>query len=185
MRILGWLGGSAGWGRCKGSPTICEVESRFRDFYAEAEVLCSYRYAPERIPYAIDRYLNETKRLYSVLDDRLSGKRENGFALGTDGKSADDAAKGEEREYLVGAGKGKYSFVDISLWPWVRSHAWAGVQTLDAYPHLKRWFDAIAQRPAVKRGVDVPEKSKYNPNATPEEQDKIAAEARKWILGGK
>ena len=87
-----------------------------------------FRYAPEKIDYAIARYQNETKRLYQVLDTRLSA-----------------------HEFLAG----EYSIADIATWPWVRIHAWAGVE-VDDLPHLGRWIDAIAARPAVQRGVEVP-----------------------------
>jgi GST-like protein len=88
-----------------------------------------YRYAPERIPYAIDRYQREVRRLFEVLDTRLS-----------------------DHEFLAG----DYSIADIASWAWVRGYKWSGV-TLDGLPHLTRWLEAIGTRPAVKRGVDVPE----------------------------
>ncbi len=84
-------------------------------------------YAPEKIPYAIDRYTNEANRLYNVLDGRL-----------------------KEHEYLAG----EYSIADIATFPWLRSYERQGVD-LNEYPHVKRWFDTIAERPAVKRGVEV------------------------------
>jgi glutathione S-transferase/GST-like protein len=89
-----------------------------------------FRYAPERIPYAIERYQREVRRLFEVLDTRLN-----------------------EREFLAG----DYSIADIANWSWVRGYKWSGV-TLDGLPHLTRWLDAIAKRPAVQRGVDVPER---------------------------
>jgi len=88
-----------------------------------------FRYAPERIPYAIERYQREVRRLLEVLDTRL-----------------------KEHEFLAGG----YSIADIANWSWVRGYKWSGV-TLDGLPHLTRWLDAIAKRPAVQRGVDVPE----------------------------
>lgn len=88
-----------------------------------------YRYAPERIPYAIDRYQREVRRLLEVLDARLA-----------------------DNEFLAG----DYSLADIANWAWVRGYKWSGV-TLDGLAHLQRWLDAIGQRPAVRRGVDVPE----------------------------
>jgi GSH-dependent disulfide-bond oxidoreductase len=88
-----------------------------------------YRYAPERIPYAIDRYQREVRRLFEVLDTRL-----------------------KEHEFLAG----EYSIADIASWAWVRGYKWSGV-TLDGLPHLTRWLETIGARPAVKRGVDVPE----------------------------
>jgi len=88
-----------------------------------------FRYAPERIPYAIDRYQREVRRLFEVLNTRLA-----------------------DNEFLAG----DYSIADIASWSWVRGYKWPGL-TLDGLPHLTRWLDTIAQRPAVKRGVDVPE----------------------------
>jgi GST-like protein len=85
-------------------------------------------YAPEKIPYAIERYSNETKRLYGVLDRRL-----------------------KESEYLAG----EYSIADVANFPWVRNPAYHGIEASD-YPHLARWRDAIAARPAVQRGLLVP-----------------------------
>lgn len=89
-----------------------------------------YRYAPEKIPYAIDRYQKETKRLYAVLDTRL-----------------------EDREYLVD----DLSIADFATYPWVRKYEWAGLSVADL-PNLRRWLQAMAARPGVQRGLDVPEK---------------------------
>jgi len=122
-----------------------------------------FRYAPEKIPYGIKRYIDETKRLYSVLEDRLSGRWE-----------------GQAREYLVGDGKGKYTIADINVYPWVRRWSWSGVENLDAFPHLSAWIDRIAARPAVQKGQDVPEPSKNTP-LSKEEQDKKVEEAKQWI----
>ncbi len=87
------------------------------------------RYAPEPIPYAIERYQRETRRLYEVLDRRLA-----------------------EAPFLAG----EYGIADMATWPWVASHEWAGVP-LDGLEHLRRWFTAVGERPAVRRGMDVPE----------------------------
>jgi len=87
-----------------------------------------FRYAPEKIPFAIERYQKETRRLYEVLDRRLG-----------------------EAEYLGG----DYSIADIATWPWVSLHGWAGVET-DGLEHLTRWIDAVGARPAVQRGRAVP-----------------------------
>ncbi len=88
-----------------------------------------FRYAPEKIQYAIDRYQNETRRLYEVLDTQLA-----------------------DNEWLAG----DYSIADIANWSWVSIHGWAGVET-DDLAHLSRWKDAIKERPAVQRGRAVPE----------------------------
>lgn len=85
-------------------------------------------YAPEKIAYAIDRYTNEAKRLYGVMNKRLANVR-----------------------YIAGA---DYSIADIAIFPWLRSWKNQGIDWND-YPHLKGWFDEIASRPAVQRGVAV------------------------------
>jgi len=84
-------------------------------------------YAPEKLEYAINRYTNEANRLYGVLDRRLN-----------------------DRPYVAG----DYSIADMAIFPWLRSHERQGVK-LDEYSNVKRWFDAIAARPAVERGVKV------------------------------
>ncbi len=85
-------------------------------------------YAPERIAYAYDRYSNEAKRLYGVINKQLS-----------------------QHPYLAGE---NYSIADIATFPWARSAANQGIDWAD-FPHAKRWFDTIAARPAVERGVQV------------------------------
>ncbi len=87
-----------------------------------------FRYAPEKIPFAIDRYQHETRRLYEVLDRRLANS-----------------------DFLAG----DYGIADIATWSWVSIAGWAGVET-DDLPHLKRWIDEIGARPAVQRGRAVP-----------------------------
>ncbi|UXH76419.1 glutathione binding-like protein [Roseateles amylovorans] len=85
-------------------------------------------YAPEKIEYAIDRYTNEAKRLYGVIDRQLA-----------------------HGKYIAGS---TYTIADIAIFPWLRSWKNQGVELSD-YPHLKGWFDEIAARPAVKLGVEV------------------------------
>lgn len=85
-------------------------------------------YAPEKIDYAINRYTNEAKRLYGVIDKRLA-----------------------QSPYLAGE---RYTIADIATFPWLRSWKNQGIDWED-YPHAKRWFDAISEREAVKRGVEV------------------------------
>ena len=87
------------------------------------------RAAKEPVPYAIERYTKETRRLYAVLNRRL----------------AHTAFLAEE-----------YSIADIATFPWVARHEWHKVD-LAGFPHVKRWFDAISARPAVARGMAVPQ----------------------------
>lgn len=86
------------------------------------------RAAKENVPYAIERYTKETRRLWGVLNQRLS-----------------------TRDYLVG----DYSIADIATFPWTARHEWQQIE-LDEFPHVKRWFEAIYSRPAVQKGMELP-----------------------------
>lgn len=88
------------------------------------------RYAPEKIPYAIERYVNETRRLYDVLDTQLDG-----------------------RDFITG---NDYSIADMAAYPWIVSHEAQGMR-LEDFPQLKRWFDTIAARDATQRAYAVAE----------------------------
>lgn len=118
------------------------------------------RYAPTKIQYGIDRYTNETRRLYSVLDTHLS----------TTGQP-----------YLVGS---KLTIADIAHWGWVASAGWAGVD-IDEFPALKAWEERLAQREGVEKGRHVPDrhtiKELLKDKAKAEEQ---AAKAREWVQAG-
>ncbi|HET7478729.1 MAG TPA: glutathione S-transferase N-terminal domain-containing protein [Rubrobacteraceae bacterium] len=85
-------------------------------------------YAPDEIPYAIERYTNEAARLYGVMDERLS-----------------------EAEFFAG---GEYTIADMAVYPWVVPYENQG-QDMDDFPNLKRWFEAVGSRPAVRRALDV------------------------------
>ncbi len=87
-----------------------------------------YRYFPEKIQPAIDRYQNEGRRLFEVLDGHL-----------------------ENREWLAG----DFSIADIANWCWVRTHRWSGIDT-DGLENLKAWIGRLDARPACQRGVEVP-----------------------------
>jgi GST-like protein len=86
------------------------------------------RAAKEQVPYAIERYTKETRRLYGVLNEHL-----------------------KDHAYLAG----DYSIADIATYPWVSRHEWHKVDLTD-FPHVKRWYDAISARPAVQKGMNVP-----------------------------
>lgn len=103
------------------------------------------RYFDEKLPSVIDRYVRESQRLFGVLDAQLAA-----------------------RDYLVG----DYSIADIACFPWIRGHDWAGVD-ISAFSNILRWYDRIAERPAVQRGLLVP------PPPTAEDM------AEKTILQGK
>ena len=104
-------------------------------------------YAPEKIPYAIDRYVKETNRLYGVLDRRLA-----------------------KVPYVAG----EYSIADMACYPWVVPYERQG-QKLEDFPHLKRWFEAIAARPAVKRAYEKWEGMRTSPT--------MDDEAKKVLFG--
>jgi len=86
------------------------------------------KFNPGKAPYAEERYANETRRLYGVLDRRLA-----------------------EVEYVAG----EYSIADMATFPWIARHEWHRAD-LNAFPNVKRWYKAVAARPAVQRGYDVP-----------------------------
>jgi len=109
------------------------------------------RYAPERIPFAIERYQRETRRLYEVLDRRLG-----------------------EAAYLAGE---DYSVADVATWPWVSIHGWAGVG-VEGLENLQRWMQAVEARPAVQRGRAVPEPPTP---PTEEQARQITETARKML----
>jgi GSH-dependent disulfide-bond oxidoreductase len=85
-------------------------------------------YAQQRIPYAIERYRSETLRLYGVLERRLEG-----------------------RAHLCG----DYSIADMACWPWVVTYKAQGIPLSERFPNVRRWFDALKERPALRRGFDV------------------------------
>ncbi len=85
-------------------------------------------YAPEKIPYAIDRYTNEAARLYGVMDERLA-----------------------DAEYFAGD---EYTIADIAIYPWLVSHERQG-QRMEDFPNLNRWFEGVGSRPAVQRALEV------------------------------
>ncbi|MGI9418011.1 MAG: glutathione S-transferase family protein [Geminicoccaceae bacterium] len=99
-----------------------------------------YKFAKEKVPYAIDRYVGETKRLYGVMDKRL-------------GASA----------YLAGD---DYSIADVATWPWVSRFEWHALDdNLDGFSNVKRWYSEIASRPGVQKGYDVPARGQEIPKA--------------------
>ncbi|KAG9203770.1 hypothetical protein G6514_002385 [Epicoccum nigrum] len=118
------------------------------------------RYAPERIEYGVNRYLNETRRLYSVMDKHLASNK---------------------RPYLVGD---KCTIADIAHWGWVAAAGWAGVE-IDDFPNLKAWEERMAKRSGVEKGRHVPDphtiKELLKDKAKMEHH---ASEARKWVQAG-
>ncbi|OAA64491.1 Glutathione S-transferase protein [Niveomyces insectorum RCEF 264] len=118
-----------------------------------------FRYAPEKIQYGIDRYQNETRRLYSVLDSHLA-KSKSGYIVGD-----------------------RLTIADISIWPWAASRGWAGINT-DDMPHLLAWFDKVLQHPGVEKGRHVPSRHTALDKVSEEEAEKRAKAARDWIQKG-
>jgi GST-like protein len=114
-----------------------------------------YRYFPEKIAAAIDRYHAEVKRLLGVLESQFA-----------------------ERDYIAGP----YSIADIALWPWVRIHDWGGV-SIEGFPHLQRWLDRIEERPAVQRGVRVPVADGWEQITGKADSTELSAEASKLVTG--
>ena len=115
-----------------------------------------YRYFPEKIQPAIDRYQGESRRLLRVLDTHLA-----------------------QHEYLAG----DYSIADIANWAWVRTHKWSGVAIGDM-PHLRRWLAAIYARPAAQRGILMPP-SPIDSDADAAATEAFAASARAIVETGR
>jgi GST-like protein len=113
-----------------------------------------YRYWHEKYEPAIQRYQNEGRRLFGVLDSRLA-----------------------ESEWLAGP---DYSIADIANWCWVRSHKWSGIP-VDGLDHLQRWMGAIAERPAAQRGVSVPAKNEGMNDKSEEGTRKRIEEIQKMV----
>lgn len=96
-----------------------------------------YRFTKDRIPYPTQRYVGETERLYGVLDRQL-----------------------QDREYLVGPGRGRFSIADIASFGWVNGASFSGID-LARFPGVQSWWERIAARPAVQRGLSVPTPGKF------------------------
>jgi GST-like protein len=111
-----------------------------------------FRYAPEKIPFAIERYQRETRRLYEVLERRLG-----------------------EAPYLAG----DYGVADVATWPWVTLHGWAGVP-LDGLDRLQDWVQRVGERPAVQRGRAIP--AVPGSGKLEERADEVAESARKILV---
>ena len=112
-----------------------------------------FRYFPEKIQPAIDRYQNETKRLLAVLDSHL-----------------------QNHEYLAS----DYSIADIANWSWVRTHRWSGIE-IDHLPHLRRWVGLIAARPAAAKGIRVPYEIEVLHRGDGVEAKALATDIRKMV----
>lgn len=118
------------------------------------------RYAPEHIQYGVNRYQNESRRLYGVLNEHL---------------------KKSTSGYLVGD---KCTIADIAHWGWIAAAGWAGVNIED-YPYVQAWEDKMAARPGVQKGKDVPDPHKMKElMKDPKKMEEQAAAARSWIQKG-
>lgn len=109
------------------------------------------QYAPEKIPYAVERYVKETERLYGVLDEQL-----------------------REREFIVG----EYSIADMAAYPWIVPHE-RQQQNLDDFPNIKRWFEAIKARPAVQQAYAIAEQISAQPTVTDESRSILFGQGRR------
>jgi GST-like protein len=110
-----------------------------------------FRYLPEKIPVAIERYQRESRRLLEVLDRRLN-----------------------ESEFLAGD---EYTIADIANWSWAHTHAWSGV-TIEGLSALERWLEVVAMRPAVAKGRTIPERAE---NLAPKAEAELVDRARKLL----
>ncbi len=111
------------------------------------------QYAPEKNPYAIDRYVDETSRLFKVLDKRLA-----------------------DREFIAD----KYSIADIASYPWVFKHPYLQLE-LEDFPNLKRWFETIEQRPAVARAYEIGASINTTPTVTEESKKLLLGQSDRSV----
>lgn len=119
--------------RCRGKVFFAITPNPCKSANTRTKANHFYRYAPEKIDYAIKRYQTETRRLYTVLNDRLA-TQSSGWIVG-----------------------GKFSIADLSCFSWIEWAEWAGIET-KPFPKLQAWMEKIEAREGVKRGLDVPEK---------------------------
>ncbi|KAL6407939.1 glutathione S-transferase [Ilyonectria robusta] len=119
------------------------------------------RYAPEQIQYGIDRYTNETRRLYRTMETQLA-KSTSGFLVGD-----------------------RVTIADISCWGWVAAHKWCGID-LDDFPHLEKWLYKLLERPGFEAGrnVPTPHTAFENNKLTEKELEAKAVSSKAWIQAG-
>lgn len=120
-----------------------------------------FRYAPEKIQYGINRYQNETRRLYGVLEKHLAASK---------------------TDYLVGE---KCTIADLAHYGWIAAAPWAGVE-INEFPKLSAWEERMLKRPGVEKGRNVPSPQKFDKEmmANKEEAEKYAKESSQWIMQG-
>ncbi|GAA6059957.1 hypothetical protein JCM10212_001306 [Sporobolomyces blumeae] len=124
-----------------------------------------FRYAPEKIPYGIERYQNETKRLFGVYEQQLAGAQDGG----------------KKQDYLVG---NKFSVADMMAHGWARACGWAGID-IKEFPHLEAWVERIDARPAVQAALKVPEQDMVTKiKADPSLEEKMAKASASWVQQG-
>lgn len=125
-------------------------------------LIAADRYAPQKIDYAINRYQTETKRLYQVLEDRLAEQQAKNLGL-----------------WVVG---GKYTIADLACFSWINWAEWAGVPT-KPFPKLEQWMAEIQNRPATKKGVNIPTKFEMKEAMkTKEGEEEYAKHHSNWVM---
>jgi glutathione S-transferase len=137
-----------------------------------------FRYAPEKIKYGIDRYINESRRLYRVLDTHLA-KSKSGFIVG------DHVSTTFSRCFRWwGSSIPQVSLADLTTYGWVYWAGWAGVD-IEEFPHVKAWEEKMTARPAVDKGKDIPKKLTVKEKLKdPKHAEEEAKKASAWIQQG-
>lgn len=128
----------------------------------QGQVTHFLRHVSEDIPYAIARYKNESRRLYSILDTQLA-KKSHGYIVGD-----------------------KFTIVDIAFWPLVAVAPWSGIE-LGEFPAVEEWYNRLLQRPSIARGMNVPEEhgvTKMVKDVSGEETEKLEKFHREWVVKG-
>ena len=135
--------------------------------YLQGQANHFYRYAPEKIPYGIERYQTETKRLYRVLEDRLTTRPEDSNG----------------HQWIVG---NKYTIADLACFSWINWAEWAGIDlNSNTFPKIMKWMKAVQERPATQAGVNIPEKFEMKEAMkTKEGEEDYAKHHSNWVMQG-
>ncbi|KAM3078347.1 Glutathione S-transferase 2 [Clarireedia jacksonii] len=143
-----------------------------------------FRYAPEKIDYAVQRYQTETKRLYSILEERLASQKQQNFTAANTPASTAGPEKSVNQTpgpWIVG---NKCTIADLACFSWVNWAEWAGVD-ISEFTELKDWLERINNRPAVAKGLNVPEPFKMKEMMKSKEgEEEYSKHHSNWVMKG-
>ncbi|KAM3076266.1 Glutathione S-transferase 2 [Clarireedia jacksonii] len=152
--------------------------------YSKGQANHFFRYAPEKIDYAVQRYQTETKRLYSILEERLASQKQQNFTAANTPASTAGPEKSVNQTpgpWIVG---NKCTIADLACFSWVNWAEWAGVD-ISEFTELKDWLERINNRPAVAKGLNVPEPFKMKEMMKSKEgEEEYSKHHSNWVMKG-